>query len=401
MQNRRYELKLTDNNVANIIVPRRIFIDDLVDITLIGKRTLEYGQALNENILHLLEHFACPAKIDNSLMPDPDGKLHHVLSNPLVGQLWYNNTIKRLCNWNGTRWEILSQYGDISGNSGFIYDGEELPIPINGRGVGANKSNCSFHVSPMFIGKLHGKIECEVIDNVVNCAYYDPEWFPNGETRNPTYASYIIMCNEEENLIPTPTPTPTPTPIHVPTIWDALHTGTGGIILSNVFTNADVAFSPATRTTKRIGQRSYISGSIISPVASPASFLGIGDGSLDTTVQGFRPGLTPFGIEITNTGEVIIGSTIVHTISTSTSLDLEFAIKGRMVWVRKSGDIAWIGGGNPTLSTSPTVHIPGNNGLYIMAGSLGNDTSTVIFHNTPQTTTGPVPVAFSAASFTI
>ncbi len=68
-------------------------------IKLVGKGALDYGEILNENQVHMLEHFA------NSTSP----------LNPLRGQLWYNTTTQRLVVWNGSAWVSISNQGDIVG----------------------------------------------------------------------------------------------------------------------------------------------------------------------------------------------------------------------------------------------------------------------------------------------
>ena len=218
-----YEIKYTDNTEAAIRVPRRIFISDLVDITLVGKRTLEYGQVFNENMLHLLEHFACKSRLDDLDVPDPDSKLAEVLNNPVNGQLWFNITTKCVHVWNGTSWQPINTYSGVSGNSGFIYDGEYLPIPLDVNGAQHFIDECAINVSPIFMDEQIESFICEVnSQGLVTCKYT-----PVGGTQKSGMASYIILCHGNCRIPPTPTPTPTisltptqtvtPTPTSSPT----------------------------------------------------------------------------------------------------------------------------------------------------------------------------------------
>lgn len=205
MNSKIYEIKYTDNDKPAVRVPRRIFINDLVDITLVGKRTLEYGQVFNENILHLLEHFACKSRLDDLDVPDPDSKLAEVLNNPVNGQLWFNSTTKCVHVWNGSAWQSINTYSGVSGNSGFIYDGEYLPIPLDINGVQHYIDECAINVSPIFMDEQIESFICEVnSQGLVTCRYT-----PVGGSEKSGMASYIILCHGNCRIPPTPTPTPT------------------------------------------------------------------------------------------------------------------------------------------------------------------------------------------------
>lgn len=203
MTSKIYEIKFTDDDKAALKVPRRIFISDLVDITLVGKRTLEYGQIFNENMLHLLEHFACKSRLDDLDVPDPDSKLAEVLNNPVNGQLWFNVTTKCVHVWNGTSWQSINTHSGVSGNSGFIYDGEYLPIPLDINGAQHVIDECAINVSPIFMDEQIESFICEVSPlGLVTCKYT-----PVGGTQKSGMASYIILCHGNCRIPPTPTPT--------------------------------------------------------------------------------------------------------------------------------------------------------------------------------------------------
>lgn len=61
-------------------------IDNTTDLKLIGKNTTTFGESLNENLIYLLENFS------NSTPP----------LRPLVGQIWYNTSEKRLQVYTGS-----------------------------------------------------------------------------------------------------------------------------------------------------------------------------------------------------------------------------------------------------------------------------------------------------------
>lgn len=55
-----YRIRFTNKNKTPIEVGENSINNSSVDITLFGRRKLEYGAELNANFLHLLENFACP-----------------------------------------------------------------------------------------------------------------------------------------------------------------------------------------------------------------------------------------------------------------------------------------------------------------------------------------------------
>ncbi len=392
--NRGYSVKYTDNTIPEIKIPRRVFVEDILDINLIGKRTLEYGEELNENTLHLLEHFSCPSINDQEDVPDPDFKLSSVLNNPTLGQLWYNNTGKYLCQWNGYQWVKFVRYGDISGNSGFLFDGEHIPIPKNRYGEPADISNCNIHVNPAWFMDRINKYECFVdSDGKLDCKYL-PQ---NASQWKSTFATYIVLCDSINSIPPVITPTPTPTvPPFVPASWDYLWTGNGGSILNGIifYSNSSIQ-NPTTRTNKAIGNLSYFS-CLINNNGTGRTYVGIGNETIDTTVNNCRIGLSNGGVEIDSNGSIISAATSIHSISNSNPIALEFAVYNNMVWIRANGG-TWLGGGNPETYTNPTVHLIGTK-LYFIA-SVSDISSSVVFHNTAALTTGDVPENYIPAYF--
>lgn len=64
-------------------------IDSTLDIKLIGKNYAGYGEAQNENFVHLLENFSNPTAPPR----------------PLSGQIWFNSSTSRLQYYSGSRWK--------------------------------------------------------------------------------------------------------------------------------------------------------------------------------------------------------------------------------------------------------------------------------------------------------
>lgn len=189
MTSKIYKIPYTDTNSGELSVPRRIFIDDMVDITLIGKRTLEYGQVFNENILHLMEHFACNSDANDLNIPDANSKLASVLNNPIEGQLWFSKTVSRLFVYSNDQWKDFNVYNSVAGNSGFLYDGELIPVPVDANGNNFELSDCAIYVSPVTMYENIESFRCNVDSNGYLVCKYTPV---NGVERSG-HATFIII----------------------------------------------------------------------------------------------------------------------------------------------------------------------------------------------------------------
>lgn len=142
-----YNVKYTDSAQTPItLVPKDINTDH--DVTLFGRTRLRYGQEMNENMLHLLEHFACPEDPDNIGNPDLSTAIDNLLANPVEGQMWLNSTQDRPFFWDGTEWLPISLTGDYAANSGILIHGEYLPQPVSDSGYVFPYSECAWIVSP-------------------------------------------------------------------------------------------------------------------------------------------------------------------------------------------------------------------------------------------------------------
>ena len=62
-----YNIKFTNKNKPGIEIAEDAINNAATDITLFGRKRLEYGKDLNANLLHILENFACP----ETRLPDP------------------------------------------------------------------------------------------------------------------------------------------------------------------------------------------------------------------------------------------------------------------------------------------------------------------------------------------
>jgi hypothetical protein len=108
-----YPLTLS-NGVPLVELSDGIIDNSSTTLRLIGKNYAGYGEALNENLIHMLEHFA------NDTQP----------ANPLSGQLWWDTTNKILKVYSGTSWKIstgatsspfTSPPGDLSNIGGDLW----------------------------------------------------------------------------------------------------------------------------------------------------------------------------------------------------------------------------------------------------------------------------------------
>ncbi len=157
-----YTVHYTDLNAPPISIPEGE-ADKSTDIALFGRVKLEYGQDLNEDILHLLENFACPEAAGSTIAnATPDFSVNgNSLITPSSGQIWYNSTRQSLFYWNGTKWRALAGRGDYSANWGQINDGNQIPRPVNQyTGAVADYTQCIWAVSPANIPMAFSYMLC-------------------------------------------------------------------------------------------------------------------------------------------------------------------------------------------------------------------------------------------------
>lgn len=86
-----YTLNKTNGDLLTVLADG-ITDTSTTNLTLVGKNSTSYGEALNENFIKILESFS------STVAP----------SVPLQGQLWWDSTNKQLSVYQGTAWKVLS-----------------------------------------------------------------------------------------------------------------------------------------------------------------------------------------------------------------------------------------------------------------------------------------------------
>lgn len=219
-----YNVKYTNNNKPDIVVPSESERADALSVNLFGRAFLEYGEQLNESLLKLLENCACPEFESNPGRPDlTKGER---LSNPVEGQLWFNTTQKLFFYWNLDDWIPLSTRSDVAANWGEIAHGESLPRPVNLiNNYEYPYSQCIWMVSPQTVPSRFNYYVCTTDGNAVVTMLYRTvgDLVPTAGVAN--YLIIGIKNNSNAGTIDcsydvitplTPTPTPTVTPYATP-----------------------------------------------------------------------------------------------------------------------------------------------------------------------------------------
>lgn len=214
-----YYIKYTNKNKTPIEIDEED-LDNSNDITLFGRRRLEYGEDMNANLLHILENFACDQDSDNVGNPDTSKTstlsetAKKLLATPVEGQLWFNKSQKRMFVWDGLVWIPIAIDGDIAVNWGEICDGEQIPAPHDDDGYIYDYSECVWIVSPRYRSGAFDSLLCYADSNATVTMKYNTS---GGESAG--IATYMIVgIRGNTNLgsaiaitVPVPTQTPTPT----------------------------------------------------------------------------------------------------------------------------------------------------------------------------------------------
>lgn len=267
-----YEVKFTNINTSPVTVVEGEVDSTTLDLALFGRINLEYGELLNENLLHLLENFSCKSAGTQPNAPDTGYAYASVLNNPTEGQFWFDTTNQKLhvWGWDDTVsdyiWKEIPSSADLGANWGTIGDGEYMPLPVSQTGYVFAYEECIWAVAPATSDTQSTAMNCLTTpDGKVTMQYnVDGATFPRpgianyliigirGNVPNPTAglplpdAPYIGFT-----LTPTPTPsatlatpvppTPTPsattlypsaTPAATPTPTPAAFTGNAAMFIS-------------------------------------------------------------------------------------------------------------------------------------------------------------------------
>lgn len=183
-----YTVQYTDKTKQPIIIEDEDIFEAL-GISLPGKNRIAYGQELQENLLHLMENFACPEDPNNPDNPDITQVYNGILSNPTEGHLWYNSTKKTLNWYDGAFWNPVANRDDMAANWGVIADGQQIPKPVSViSGKVFDYTDCVWIVSPYQLPTLTQGFNCTADDNAVVSMKYT-----SSGTQISGNANYMIV----------------------------------------------------------------------------------------------------------------------------------------------------------------------------------------------------------------
>ena len=248
-----YTISFTNKNTSPIIVQDDT-INQQTDVTLFGLSDTPYGQLLQENFLHLLEHFALPENPLSPGAPNTQEAIDTLLQTPISGELWYNKSNSTLYVFNGTNWVRLVRGDQVAANWGVIANGSQIPLPQTPLdGVPFQYSDCVWIVSPFNYPKNISNLTCSTDQN----ANVTVQYIYSSDSTNTIqsgYANYLILAIKgNQNYIP-PTPTPSPTIALTPS------------------TSPTIALTPSTTATPTVTQTVTPSvGTSLTPSISASS----------------------------------------------------------------------------------------------------------------------------------
>ena len=199
-----YFVKFTDASKPPIEISESAVNNSATDISLFGRKRLEYGRDMNANFLHILENFAAE---ENPLLPGtPDltktsfiaDTTKRLLSTPIEGQLWFNLTQETLYVYDGTAWVAMGMIGDMAANWGIISDGGQLPRPVNQHGYRFDYDECAWIVSPFSIPTSFSYMQCWTDDEANVTMTYVPTGSSSDVGGCATYM--IVGIKDNTNL---------------------------------------------------------------------------------------------------------------------------------------------------------------------------------------------------------
>lgn len=222
-----YNIRHTDKSLPSISVPETEVNDTALDVTLFGRINPEYGERLDQNLLNMLENFACPQMAGstiNTAVPNLNETTNQQLHKPVIGQFWYNSTRKMFYFWNGENWIPTPSRETYAANWGSIMDGQQLPRPVSPiSGYTFEYSECIWSVAPAAYLAKPSFVSCGTDENALVTMIYRP----SGQSYTvPGLANYLIIgigANVNRGVyippvLPTPTPSPTPSSTPEPSV---------------------------------------------------------------------------------------------------------------------------------------------------------------------------------------
>jgi hypothetical protein len=226
-----YNVHYTDLSVQPIVI-QESEQDNSTDISLFGRIQLEYGQALDQDLLQIFENFACPEAAGSTIgNSHPDYTINgNDLTKPSAGQIWYNSTRQLLYYWNASisTWVPLGGRGQYAANWGQIGDGNQIPAPVNPyTNVAYPYSQCIWAVSPANVPSAYTYMICTTDQN----ANVTMQYRAYGDIGISSGTANFLIINITGNInqgsldvtpvtpaiSATPTATPTPSPVISPT----------------------------------------------------------------------------------------------------------------------------------------------------------------------------------------
>lgn len=264
-----YVVNFTDVTTAPIYIEEQSVDKTSTDASLFGYIRLRYGDELQENLLHLLENYACPEDTLNPGNPDTSVAINDLLTAPVRGQFWYNTTTEILTQWIGDRWVPLRSTDDVAANWGAIGDGLQLPRPVSPvTGYEFEYEECIWSVSPSIFETHFTSMDCRTdqTDSTVTMQYDSV-----GSGTLPGVVNYLIIgIRGNKNLGSSPVTPPDVTPTVTPTIN-----------ITPTVTPTGTPVSTPTPTTTPAASSDLLDARLYT-APSPGDLGGAGPGGIDT-----------------------------------------------------------------------------------------------------------------------
>lgn len=252
-----YTIHKTDITETPITVSEDTVITDVLDVSLIGQFKTNYGTEVNENMLNLLENFACP-EVPHSggpeaSVPDLTKVSKEQLHRPTVGQFWYNSSRGLIYYWNGSNWINTPKRNQYAANWGMLYHGQQIPKPIASDGRVFDYPECIWSVSPAMFAAGIDTFNC---NTDINANVFMQYRYANTETMVNGIANYLIIgIDENENqgpivrpppivVSPTPSPTATLTPTPTATVTPSVTTSVTPSVTASITPSVTSSATP-------------------------------------------------------------------------------------------------------------------------------------------------------------